>query len=108
MLVYVKRENEGLRICDIRSQMKEQLTTLDFAHRLCHIFRALINGTIDGFKKKLGKTAGTILAEIDERLQMSGLIIFSLKRFSSTNSQWSWNSNSGDFYWEIPILNSET
>ncbi len=68
MLVYAKRENDELRVCDIRRQLKDQLNTLDFAQRLWHLFRALISGTIDGFKKKLGKTTDVIMAAVDERI----------------------------------------
>ena len=50
MLLYAKRENDELRVCDIRAQMKDQLTTLDFAQRLWQLFRALISGTIDTFR----------------------------------------------------------
>ncbi|NOZ51881.1 MAG: hypothetical protein GXP08_01875, partial [Gammaproteobacteria bacterium] len=42
MLVYARHGNNDLRICDVRSQLKEQLTTLDFAQRLWQLFRALI------------------------------------------------------------------
>ncbi len=59
MLVYAKHGNDELRICDVRSRMKEQLTMLDFAQRLWQLFRALIDGTIDGLKEKLGKMATT-------------------------------------------------
>lgn len=69
MLVYAKREHEDLRVCDIRSQMKDQLTTLDFAQRLWQLFRALISGTIEGFKKKLGKTAEVVMTAIDDRIE---------------------------------------
>jgi len=69
MLVYAKRETDALRICDIRSQMKDQLTTLDFAQSLWQLFRALISDTIEGFKKKLGETAETLMTAIDDRVE---------------------------------------
>jgi len=69
MLVYAKRETDALRVCDIRGQMKDQLTTLDFAQRLWQLFRALISGTIEGFKKKLGKSAETLMTAIDDRVE---------------------------------------
>ena len=69
MLVNAKHGNDELRICDVRSQMKDQLTTLDFAQRLWQLFRALISGTIDSFRKRLGETAGMIMAAIDDRIE---------------------------------------
>ena len=68
MLVYAKNGNDELRVCDIRASVKDQLTTLDFAQRLWQLFRALISGTIEGFKEELGKTAGIIMTAIDERI----------------------------------------
>ena len=68
MLVYAKHGNYELRICDVRSQMKEQLTMLDFAQRLWQLFRALINGTIDSLKEKLGEMAETVMEAIDDRI----------------------------------------
>ena len=68
MLVYAKSEHEQLRVCDVRSQMKDQLTTLDFAQRLWQLFRALISGTLDRLKNTLGNTAGIIMTAIDERI----------------------------------------
>jgi len=69
MLVYAKKESDELRVCDIRGQMKDQLTTLDFAQRLWQLFRALISGTIEGFKKKLGKTVDIVMTAIDDRIE---------------------------------------
>ena len=69
MLLYAKRENDDLRVCDIRTQMKDQLTTLDFAQRLWQLFRALISGTIERFRKDLGKMAGMIMESIDSRIE---------------------------------------
>ena len=68
MLVYARREHGELRVSDIRGHMKEQLNTLDFAQRLWQLFRALISGTIETFKKTLGKTTGAIMAAIDNRI----------------------------------------
>ena len=68
-LTYAKRENDDLRVCDIRTQMKDQLTTLDFAQRLWQLFRALISGTIERFRKDLGKMAGMIMESIDSRIE---------------------------------------
>lgn len=68
MLVYAKHENNEIRICDVRAQMKEQLTTLNFAQRLWQLFRALINGTIAGLKEKLGKMTVSVMEAIDARI----------------------------------------
>ncbi|HEB94727.1 MAG TPA: hypothetical protein ENI94_14980 [Gammaproteobacteria bacterium] len=56
-------------ICDIRAQINDRLTTLDFAQRLWQLFRALVSGTIDGFKKAFGKTAEIIMEAIDGRVE---------------------------------------
>jgi hypothetical protein len=84
ILVYAKHGDDELRICDVRSRMKEQLTTLDFAQRLWQLFRALISGAIDRFKKELGKMTETIRAAIDDRIdeffaQALQLDVFTLK-----------------------------
>lgn len=84
ILVYAKHGDDELRICDVRSRMKEQLTTLDFAQRLWQLFRALISGAIDRFKKELGKMTETIKAAIDDRIdeffaQALQLDVFTLK-----------------------------
>ncbi len=68
MLVYAKTGNDEHRVCDIRASVQDQLTTLDVAQRLWQLFRALISGTIEEFKKKLGETAGVIMAAIDDRI----------------------------------------
>ncbi len=70
MLVYARHGDDELRVCDVRSRVKDQLTTLDFAQRLWQLFRALINGTIDGLKEKLGKMAETVMQAIDERIDV--------------------------------------
>ncbi len=68
MLVHAKHGNDERRICDVRSQMKAQLNTLDFAQRLWQLFRVLINGTIDGLKEKLGEMTETVMRAINERI----------------------------------------
>jgi len=68
MLVYAKNENEALRVFDIRSQVQDQLTTLDFAKRLWQLFRALISGTLDQFTDKIGETTDEIMKAIDHRV----------------------------------------
>ena len=84
MLVYARHGNNDLRICDVRSQLKEQLTTLDFAQRLWQLFRALINGALDGLKEKFGKLTQAVMMVIDTRIdeffvQALQLDIFTLK-----------------------------
>ncbi len=84
MLIYAKHGNDELRICDVRSQIKEQLTTLDFAQRLWQLFRALINGTLDGLKEKLGEMVEIVMRAIDIRvneffIQVLQLDVFTLK-----------------------------
>ena len=67
-LLHAKRGDEERRVCDIRAQIKDQLTTLDFAQRLWQLFRALVSGTID-YKKALGRTAEIIMEAIDGRIE---------------------------------------
>jgi len=70
MLVYANRQDEELRICDVRAHIKDQLTTLDFAHRLWQLFRMLIKDAIDGIKTKLGKKTEMIMLAIDSRVKV--------------------------------------
>lgn len=65
MLVHAKHEEEDYRICDVRSRIKEQMTTLDFAQRLWQLFRALINGVIDGCREMLGDLVQEVMVKID-------------------------------------------
>ena len=68
MLVYAKSEYEELRVCDIRSQVQDQLTTLSFAKRLWQLFRAIISGTLEDLRNKFGNSTDTIMSEIDNRV----------------------------------------
>ena len=83
-LLHAKRGDDERRVCDIRAQIKDQLTTLDFAQRLWQLFRALVSGTIDSYKKALGRTAEIIMEAIDGRIeeffsQALQLDVFTLK-----------------------------
>lgn len=69
ILVHAKQRGDELRICDIRSQIKDQLTTLDFAQRLWELFRVLINGALSGIEKQLGNKKEIIMTAIDERIE---------------------------------------
>jgi len=84
MLVYAKCENDDLRVCDIRSQVQDQITTLDFAKRLWSLFRAIISGALDELKSKIGKSTDMVMTAIDERVngffkQALQLDVFTLK-----------------------------
>jgi len=68
LLVYVKCENEDLRISDIRSQVNDQVTTLDFAKRLWQLFRALISGALDNLNQGIKKSSKAIMDVIDDRV----------------------------------------
>ena len=68
MLVYAKGENEVLRVCDIRAQVNDQLTTLDFGKRLWQLFRILISGTLNSFRQKAGEAVDEIMKAIDCRV----------------------------------------
>jgi len=69
MLVYAQQQDTEFRVCDIRSRIKDQMTTLDFAQRLWQVFRALISGALDGIKNKFGKTTDIIMLAIDKRVE---------------------------------------
>ena len=69
MLVSAQQQDAELRVCDIRSRIKDQITTLDFAQRLCQLFRVLISGALDGIKNKLGKKTEVIMLAIDKRIE---------------------------------------
>jgi SRSO17 transposase len=68
LLVYAKNESENCRICDIRSQVSDQLTTLDYAKRLWILFRALISGALDNLNQGLKKSSRKIMDMIDVRV----------------------------------------
>ncbi len=68
MLVYARIENEALRVCDLRSQVKDQMTTLDFGKRLWQLFSALIRGTLDEFRLEIGDVADEIIKAINSRV----------------------------------------
>ncbi len=55
MLVYAKCGTDDLRVCDIRSQVQDQITTLDFAKKLWSLFRAIISGTLNELKTKIDR-----------------------------------------------------
>ena len=62
--------HEELRVCDIRAQLKEQLTTLDFAQRLWKLFRVLISGAINTFRETLGETTDMIMEAVDDHIEV--------------------------------------
>jgi len=77
MLVYEKGENETSRVCDVRAQVKDQITTLDFGKRLWQLFRALIHEVLDNFRQKTGEAVDEIMEQIDRRI--SGFFIQALQ-----------------------------
>lgn len=68
MLVYAKCESDDLRVCDVRSSLQDQMTSLDFAQRLWQLFRALIYDTLSEIKKPLENAANSIMTPIDQRI----------------------------------------
>jgi len=68
ILVHNKLEDENYRVGEIRSQIQEQLDSLNFAGRLWQIFRAIISGTLKELRKMLGCSVDTILLAIDKRI----------------------------------------
>jgi len=82
MLVYAKCEKEEMRICDIRSQVTDQMTTLDFAKRLWQLFRALISGTLDSLKQQFGRTTDKIMDAIDDRINEFFTLALQLDSFT--------------------------
>ncbi|GGX48718.1 IS4 family transposase [Saccharospirillum salsuginis] len=70
ILVAAMLEDGERRVCDHRSDMEAQLTTLNFAHRLWWLFRALIWETLDTvWPDDLDQALkGNVLDAIDERM----------------------------------------
>lgn len=68
LLVYAKHENEALRVCDIRSCVQDQLTSLDFAKHLWRLFRVLIHDALGDIKREIGGAADTVMNAIDSRV----------------------------------------
>jgi len=66
--VYEKSKYDELRVCDIRAQIQDQITTLDFAKRLWQLFKAIISGTLEKLKKQFGKSTEEIMNAIDDRV----------------------------------------
>jgi SRSO17 transposase len=68
LLVYAQHENEALRVCDIRSRLQDQLTSLDYAKNLWGIFRTLIHDALGDINREIGGAAGTVMKAIDSRV----------------------------------------
>ncbi len=57
MLVYGKHEQgENTRECDIRKDMTNALTYLNFAKRLWILFKSLLSDTLADFTDEIGQT----------------------------------------------------
>jgi len=68
MLVHNKLEGQDSRIGDIRSQMQDQMDSLNFAGRLWQIFRAIISGTLTELRTTLGCSVNTVMLAVDKRV----------------------------------------
>ena len=68
MLVHNKLEDQDSRVGDIRSQIQEQLDSLNFAGRLWQIFRAIISGTLNELQATLGCSVDTVMLAIDKHV----------------------------------------
>lgn len=68
MLVHNKLEYRDARIADIRSNIQEQLDTLNFAGKLWQIFRAIISGALGDLRNVPGCPVDTVMQTIDERV----------------------------------------
>jgi hypothetical protein len=69
MLVYAKLNGEAERNSDIRSNLIEQLTRLDFARQLWGYFQALISEALTGLKDRLGMSVESVLSAIEHHVQ---------------------------------------
>ena len=67
-LVMGQLQGHGGRVCEVRTQLRDQLPELDFARRLWGLFRALIADALTDLKQTLGEAATTIMTAIDARV----------------------------------------
>ena len=69
MLVYAKLEGQEARVGDVRSNIQDQLDTVNFAGRLWQIFRAIISGSLHELQKMLRCDVEMIMQTIDQRVE---------------------------------------
>lgn len=69
ILVHHKLANQELRAADVRSNIQEHMDVLSYAGRLWHLFRAIINGTLNNLRNKLGCSVKLIMEAIDQNVK---------------------------------------
>ena len=68
ILVHNKLKQQDALVGSVRSDIQEQLDTLNFAGRLWQMFRAIICGALTEMQKTLGNATHEIMGKIDERV----------------------------------------
>ena len=68
MLVNNKLEDQDAHVGEIRSQIQDQLDSLDFAGRLWQIFRAIISGALTELQATLCCSVDTVMLAVDKRI----------------------------------------
>ena len=68
LLVYARHEDGALKVCEIRSRLKDQLASLDYAKNLWRLFRVLIHDALGESKGKTGAAADIVMDAIDSRV----------------------------------------
>ena len=56
-------------VCDTRAHVQDQLRSLDFAHRLWHLFRALIHDAVEGIQREIRGATDIVMSAIDDCVQ---------------------------------------
>lgn len=69
LLVYAQHENKEIRVCDTRAQVQDQLRSLNSAHHLWRLFRALIHDAVDGIQHDIGEVTEIVMNAIEDRVQ---------------------------------------
>ena len=69
LLVYAQHKNKEMRVCDTRAQVQDQLCSLNFAHHLWRLFRALIHDAVEGIQRDIGGATDIVMTAIDDRVR---------------------------------------
>jgi hypothetical protein len=69
LLSIAKMRHHASSVADMRAHVATNITHIDFAARLWHLFRALISGALDELKILLGEAVAQVMATIELHVQ---------------------------------------
>lgn len=69
VLIHTKLQREEVSVGFIRSEIQEQMDSINFATRLWKIFRAIISGTLQSLREELGLPVKEIMSELDRKIE---------------------------------------